>query len=276
MPMPPRRWWTDLTWPEIAAGETARWIAVLPLAAVEQHGPHLPLGTDAAIAEGYLARVAELLPDDLPAVLLPVQAIGISPEHLAFPGTLSLAPATALAGWQAIGAALHRAGLRKLVIVTSHGGNVAAADLLARDLRARHGVLAVTCSWHKLGYPEGLFGAHEVRFGIHGGEIETSLMLAFRPDLVRMELARDFASHAEDMETRFARLRATSPVGFGWMAQDLNAAGVVGNAAAATAEKGRAAADHGARAFIALLRDIEAFDMAALTPGPLGGGEGAG
>ncbi|ALK08246.1 creatininase family protein [Blastochloris viridis] len=270
--MPPRRRWLELSWTDLAAADAARWIAVLPLAAVEQHGPHLPLGTDAIIAEFYLARVEALLPDEVPAVLLPMATIGVSPEHLGFPGTLSVDAAAAVAGWIAVGEGLHRAGVRKLVIVTSHGGNVAAASLAAVELRARFGLFVVTCSWHKLGYPDRLFSADEVRFGIHGGEIETSLMLAARPELVRMAEARDFPSAAQAMEARFRRLRATSPVGFGWMAQDLNAEGVVGNAAAATADKGRAAAEFGARAFIELLRDVDAFDVAALTPGPLGGG----
>jgi creatinine amidohydrolase len=264
--MPPRRRWMELSWPDLQGADTARWIAVLPLAAVEQHGPHLPLGTDALIAEAYLKRVEAALPPDVPAVLLPVMTVGVSPEHLSFPGTLSLDAGTALAGWLAIGEGLHRAGLRKVVIVTSHGGNVASASLAAVELRARFGMLAVTCSWHKLGYPAGLFAADEIRFGIHGGDIETSLMLAARPDLVRMECARDFPSAARAMETGFTHLRATSPVGFGWMAEDLNAEGVVGNAAAATAEKGEAALSFGADAFIALLRDVDRFDVAALKP----------
>jgi creatinine amidohydrolase len=268
-PMPARRRWIELSWPDLQGADTGRWIAVLPLAAVEQHGPHLPLGTDALIAEAYLAEVEAALPADLPAVLLPVMTIGVSPEHLGFPGTLSLAAGTALAGWTAIGEGLRRAGLRKLVIVTSHGGNVAAASLAAVELRRRFGLLAVTCSWHKLGYPDGLFSPDEVRFGIHGGDIETSLMLAIRPDLVRMDRARDFPSSARAMEAEFAHLRATSPVGFGWMAQDLNPDGVAGNASAATAEKGAAALRFGANAFVALLRDVERFDVAALTPGPL-------
>lgn len=270
--MPPRRRWTELTSPDLAGADTARWIAVLPLAAVEQHGPHLPLGTDALIAEAYLARVEAALPHEVPAVLLPVLTVGVSPEHLGFPGTLSLDPANAMAAWLAIGEGLYRAGLRKLVIVTSHGGNAAAASLAAVELRARFGLMAVTCSWHKLGYPAGLFSPDEVRFGIHGGDIETSLMLAVRPDLVRLEHARNFPSTARAMETEFSQLRATSPVGFGWMAEDLNAEGVVGDASAASAQKGEAALAFGAAEFIALLRDVDRFDVDALAPGPLGGG----
>ncbi|MFZ3338646.1 MAG: creatininase family protein, partial [Xanthobacteraceae bacterium] len=112
----PLRDWMEMTWQDIVGGDTAHWIAVLPLAAVEQHGPHLPLGVDTYIAEAYLARVHGLLPDELPVTFLPVQRIGISAEHLAFPGTLTLPAATAIAAWTELGDSLARAGLRKLVL----------------------------------------------------------------------------------------------------------------------------------------------------------------
>src|ERR1700728_1974627 len=187
--MLPLRDWMEMTWQDIAGGDTSRWIAVLPLAAVEQHGPHLPLGVDTYIAEAYLARVQKLLPGDLPATFLPVQRIGVSAEHLSFPGTLTLSPTTAMAAWTELGESLARAGLRKLVLVTSHGGNVAAMELAARDLRARLGMLAVTVGWHRFGYPADAFSAEEKKHGIHGGDIETSLMLAAQPDTVRMDKA---------------------------------------------------------------------------------------
>jgi creatinine amidohydrolase len=97
--MIPKRDWTEMAWTDVAAGNTERWIAVLPVAAVEQHGPHLPLGVDSYIAEAYIARVLPLLPDDLPATFLPVQQIGFSDEHSAFPGTLSLSAHTLVAAW---------------------------------------------------------------------------------------------------------------------------------------------------------------------------------
>lgn len=262
-----KRFWTDLTTAEMGALDGADAIAILPVAAVEQHGPHLPLGTDLAIAEGYVARIVPRLPDR-PILFLPIQAVGASAEHLSFPGTLSLAPETALAAWGGIGAQVHAAGVRRLVILNTHGGNVPVIDLLARRLRERHGMLAVTASMHRFGYPEGLFSADERVHGIHGGDIETSLMLAFRPDLVRRGEARDFVPFSREMEDRFAVLRANHPVGFGWMSEDLHPSGAMGNAAAASAEKGEAAVAHGVAGFLALLEDVARFDLSGFRPVP--------
>jgi creatinine amidohydrolase len=272
MPMTlPKRAWTDMTWEEIAgAGETARrWIAVLPLAAVEQHGPHLPLGVDSFIAEGYLSRVFDILPADLPATFLPLQRIGVSIEHGEYAGTLSLSAATAVAAWTEIGESLARAGVRKLVLVTSHGGNVAAMELVARDLRARFGMLAVTVGWRRFGYPQETFSSEEKRHGIHGGDIETSIMLAARPDTVRMNKAVRATPASLDMAREFKWLSASRPAEFAWMTQDLHATGALGDATLATAAKGEAALLHGARAFVELLQEIDRFDLARLKEGPL-------
>ena len=258
--------WLNLTTHEFAADR----IAVLPAAAVEQHGPHLPVGVDTLIAEAYLERVRALLPADSPALFLPVQAVGASDEHRAFAGTLTLSPDTALRAFIEIGESVHRAGIRKLVIVSSHGGNAALIDLAARQLRVRHGMLAVHCSWSRFGYPAGLFGEAEETHGIHGGDIETSIMLAAHPDLVRRDKIADFEPGTIAMERDFTWLRADVPVGFGWMTQDLHASGAVGAATKATAAKGEAALDHGVRAFVALLDDVRRFDLARLADGPLG------
>jgi creatinine amidohydrolase len=267
----PRRNWMDMTWQDIAgaAGATVRWIAVLPLAAVEQHGPHLPLGVDTYIAEAYLARVQAQLPADLPVTFLPAQRIGVSAEHLSFPGTLTLSAATAMAAWTELGESLARAGVRKLVLVTSHGGNVAAMESVARDLRTRLGMLAVTVGWHRFGYPDGAFTAEEKKHGIHGGDIETSLMLAGKPETVRMEQAPNATPATIAMGREFKWLGAYRPAGFAWMTQDLNPTGAVGDATLATAAKGKAALDHGAKAFVELLREIDRFDLARLREGPL-------
>src|SRR5579863_867056 len=198
-PLPPRDW-TEIRWPEIGTAEPARWIAVLPLAATEQHGPHLPVGTDVMIAQAYLARVRELLPDGLPATFLPLQPVGISTEHIGYPGTLTLPTETALKSWMALGTSVARAGIKKLVIVTSHGGNSAAMTLVAQDLRADHGLLVVTTSWSRFGVPDGLFPEPELRHGIHGGAVETSIMLARHAQQVRKQAIADFRPASVAME----------------------------------------------------------------------------
>jgi len=270
--MPPKRFWTELTWTDFAAGDPANWIAVLPVSAVEQHGPHLPVGVDAMIGEGYLNEVAKLLPADIPAVFLPMQAIGKSNEHINFPGTLTLSAETVIRAWTEIGESVYRAGVRKLVLVNSHGGNVPMIDIVARDLRARLGMLAVTISWHRFGYPDELFSAQERQHGIHAAAIETSLMMAFRPDTVRTDEIRDFPPTTLAMEQEFSFLRAGSPAGFGWMAQDIQTSGAMGDASQASRDKGEACALFGARAFVELLSDVNRFELSRLPAGPLGGG----
>lgn len=268
--MLPKRDWMEMTWEDFAAPGRARWIAVLPVAAVEQHGPHLPLGTDAMIAEAYLARVRALLPAELPVTFLPVQAIGASDEHRGFPGTLTLTAKAMVEVVTEIGASVRRAGLAKLVIVTSHGGNVGAVDLAALDLRVHHGMFVATTSWHLMGYPDGLFDAGEIAHGIHAGDIETSLMLAARPDTVRRERAGDFAPLTRKLAEESKWLGVDGPARFAWMTQDLHASGAAGDATSATPQKGEAALAHGARAFIAMLRDVDRYDLARLAKGPLG------
>src|SRR5690606_23100498 len=215
--MLPKRHWIDMTWEDFRAGDTGRWIAVLPVAAVEQHGPHLPVGVDGIIAEGYLARVHKHLPGTLPVTFLPLQWLGKSDEHLAYPGTLTLSPETAIRSWIEIGEGVFRAGVRKLVIVNSHGGNSAVMEIVARDLRVRLGMLAVTASWSRFGYPDGLFSEPERTHGIHGGAIETALVRAIRPEAVREDKVADFKSEAAVMAREFKWLRPDRPAGFGWM-----------------------------------------------------------
>ncbi|MBV1706870.1 MAG: creatininase family protein [Hyphomicrobiales bacterium] len=260
--------WASLTTAQIEHIDMGEAICVLPVAAVEQHGPHLPLGTDTMIMEGYLARLLPRLPAGEPVLFLPVQSVGASREHENFPGTLSLAPDVAMRIWGDMLAQVAATGCRKLLLLNSHGGNVPVLDLVAREARAAHDVLAVTASWHRFGYPEGLFSDAERLHGIHGGDIETSLMLAFRPELVNMALADDFVPASVDMAASFTWLRANHPVGFGWMAEDLSARGAMGNAALATRAKGELAAEHAVKACLDLLQDIKKFDLARLRAGP--------
>jgi creatinine amidohydrolase len=264
----PPRDWNTISWPQASAGDAARWIAVLPLAATEQHGPHLPLETDVMIGEAYLAQLQELLPPALPVTFLPLQRIGISTEHTDFPGTQTLSTEAAMKQWMALGESVARRGVKKLVMVTSHGGNSAAMMLVAQDLRAQQGMLAVTTNWSRFGAPEGLFSEDELRHGIHGGAVETSIMLARYPQHVRKEAVADFPSSAAAMEKEFRWLSTQRPAPFAWQAQDLNPSGAVGDARQASAEKGERLLHHGARAFCELLHDVDKFDVSRLAARP--------
>jgi len=264
----PPRDWTAIAWPDVTKQDAAQWIAVLPLAATEQHGPHLPHRTDVLIAQAFLARVRELLPARIPATFLPVEEIGISTEHTDYPGTLTLSAGEALRSWTAIGENVARTGIKKLVMVSSHGGNSAAMTIVAQELRAKHGLLAVSTGWSRFGAPDGLFAPAELRHGIHGGAVETSIMLARYPHEVRHRAIANFAPSSIAMEQNYRWLSTHRPAPFAWQAQDLHPSGAAGDATQASAEKGERLLDHGARAFCDLLDDVDRFDVSALAAGP--------
>jgi len=253
--------WKDYRAPEWKTIDPMKTIAILPTAAIEQHGPHLPVGTDTIINEGLLDLLRARCPDDLDLRILPTQAVGKSNEHLWAPGTLTLTAPTALAVWTEIGLSVARAGVRKLVILNSHGGNVDLISIVGRELRVRAGMYVVKLGWGAHGLPEGLYSPQETTFGIHGGDVETSLLLAFRPDTVDMSQAQDFRSSAETA--------AISPIGgisAAWIASDLNPAGVVGEAHLGTAEKGRLTAEKMVADVIGLLRKVESQPLDGLSP----------
>ncbi len=255
--MVPRKvWWGDFPTTAYAAVDPERTIAVLPVAAIEQHGPHLPVSTDTTIMNGMLEAVIARLPDDLDIRILPVQSVGKSNEHLHAPGTLTLPATTLIEAWTELGASVARAGLRKIVFVNSHGGNEEIMGIVSRELRVRLGMLSVKTSWSRFGKPTGLYSDIEDRFGIHGGDFETSVMLHFRPDLVDMSKAEDFPSSVQRAEREFELLKPTGTHAFAWIASDLNPNGVVGEASRATAEKGRLTVAHQADGFITLLKDV--------------------
>ena len=260
----PSPYWMDRSLRDFNSRDLSQAIAILPVAAVEQHGPHLPLGVDAMIMEGCLDRALALLPQDIEAIVLPIQNIGVSLEHRDFAGTLTLRPETAARLLGDIAEGVFRTGVRKIVLMNSHGGNSALLSQVALDLRSRFTALAVTCSWSRFGYPEGLFDPEEILHGVHGGDIETSLMLAFRPDLVDMSQARDFTPSSLEFEREFRWLRADRPAGFGWMAQDLSQEGAMGAASRADAMRGSKLADYWAASFVELLRDVANFDLMRL------------
>jgi len=249
-------WWGEFKSADFNAIDPENTIAILPLAATEQHGPHLPLNTDTSIMKGMLRMLSQALPDNTDIRCLPVQAICKSDEHLDFAGTLHLPAELLIANLDSIIASTAATGIRKIVLITSHGGNEEVMGIVARNARLNHDMLAVKTSWGRFSTPDDLFSAREKEYGIHGGDYETSLMLHFRPKLVDMSQAKDFASSSEKAAEQFKHLKPQSPHSFAWLAQDLNVEGVVGEAHLATAEKGKAAAEHQVSGLIELLEDV--------------------
>ncbi len=258
--MTPRRkiWWHEFSAREFDGLDPMRTIAILPTAAVEQHGPHLPVGVDTYLNLGCLELLAERAPAGLNLRILPVQQIGKSNEHVWARGTVSGAAHTLIELWTGIGQSVSRAGVKKLVIINSHGGNVSMIDIVARELRVREQMLVVKTAWTSFAGPGGLLSDREQRHGIHAGDLETSMMLHFRPELVDMGRAEDFASIAARDEQHFTHLRPTGPHAYAWIASDLNPSGAVGNAANASAERGRAFADAQVTGMLELLAEVAA------------------
>ncbi|SNY90913.1 creatinine amidohydrolase [Cohaesibacter sp. ES.047] len=251
-----KAYWRDMGRDDFSKPGLEGAVAVLPIAAIEQHGPHLPLGTDAILAEGYMERVVADLPSDLDLIFLPVQQIGWSEEHLDGTGTLTSSWKHLLPVWLDICLSVKRAGIQRLILINSHGGNVPLMEILMQDLRVHHGMLVSATNWLRFGYPADVFDLDEISFGIHGGDVETSLMLALAPELVSMQKADDFSSAQRLISGKNEHLRYYGRKAMGWMATDLNAEGVTGNATAATAEKGEKLLAHITKAFIDYAREV--------------------
>jgi creatinine amidohydrolase len=270
MAAPSSRFWADLASTDFAGLDPATAVAVLPVGAIEQHGPHLPLAVDQCLVDGILANALPKLPAGCPVLVLPTQQVGYSPEHADFPGTLTLPVDIVIATWVALGESVARAGLKKLLVFNSHGGQASLLDIVARELRVRCGLIVYGCSWWNLPLDEAnaRFPPEEHRFGVHAGAIETSLMLALRPDTVRMEQARDFASTSRQRAASYPVLGNGRSAKLGWAMQDYNPQGAAGNAAAASAEKGRVLLEAAGRELARLLQELSALPLSTLAPPP--------
>ena len=239
-------------------------VAVLPIGATEQHGPHLPLSVDSDINIGIVDETVNLLcKGNLPILFLPTMPIGKSTEHLDFPGSLSFSTQTLISMWMEIGECVAASGVRRLVLFNSHGGQLAPMDIVARDLRVKYGLLTFSCNWFGLGLPQGLISEHENRYGIHAGELETSIMLHLHGPKCRMDKAQNFKSHIEYLNTETRHLGLGPGGKIGWKTGDLNIHGACGNATAGTAETGRKAVEFVAAQFAAMLEEVHSYDMSS-------------
>ena len=270
----PSRWWAEVSAHDFAkaqgSGLAADTVAVLPVGAVEQHGPHLPLGVDAMLIEGVVKETLPQLPARLPVLFLPPQNIGFSVEHSNYAGTLSLSPATLIALWTELGACVARAGIKKLLLLNGHGGQVSMMDIVARELRIQHGLLVYSASWFGLvdDAANQQFCAHEHRFGVHGGEVETSMLLHLAPQTVHMGRAMNFASTSEDRASKYRWIGNGRSAKLGWAIEDYNPAGAAGNAAAATAERGAAMVKSSAQGLVELLQEIHDLPLSTVQNQP--------
>ena len=243
-------------------------VAVLAVGATEQHGPHLPLTTDTIIGEGIVAAALEQVSDKVTALALPALPYGDSIEHAAYPGTVSLNPQTLFDVWLQIGESVARTGVLKLVIFNSHGGQIHLLDSVAKQLRVKHGMLVVKANYMQFEIFADLFNAKELQFGLHGGAIETSVMLHLRPDLVRIDKAADFRSSLEGIIADQPHLSADSDATFAWAIQDLNPMGVCGDATQANADLGRTVAERASRILANMIEETATFSLTSLNSKP--------
>ena len=273
------RFWSNLSsrqFSQVAASaDIAQVVAVLPVAATEQHGPHLPVSVDTTLIEGVIQATLPHLAPGLPVLFMPTQAIGKSNEHIRFPGTLSLSAQTLINVWIELGACVARTGIKKLVLLNSHGGQVSVMDIVARDLRTAHDLIVFSTNWYTLPLGAdvlGLFPPDEHRFGIHAGDIETSMMLALEEKSgdrhVDMRQARDFKSTAQDRAAKYPILGNGSSAKLAWQMQDYNAMGAAGNAASATAVKGHALIDAAGIQLAKLFQEVSDLPLSTLNPTP--------
>jgi creatinine amidohydrolase len=270
------RFWSDLTGLDFAQLQASpdidQVVAVLPVAATEQHGPHLPLSVDTSLVNGVIEAALPHLSAGLPILILPTQAIGKSNEHACFPGTLTLSAETVIRVWMELGECVAKVGIKKLVLFNSHGGQVSVMDIVARDLRVKHDLMVFSSNWYTMPFPpevEGLFTSEEYRFGIHAGDMETSMMLALLPQFVDMAQARDFKSSSQTRSLRYPILGNGKSAKLGWQMQDYNAMGAAGNATLATAEKGRAVIEASAQQLALMLGEISSLPLSTLVAAPV-------
>jgi creatinine amidohydrolase len=233
--IPDARSFAYLNWKQVDALSRDETLLVLPTAAIEQHGHHLPLATDTLINNLLLGHALAALPAELPIYALPPVCYGKSNEHIGFPGTLSVSAATFMAVLRDLGASVASAGFKKLVLYNTHGGNASLIDVMARDLRAEFGLRTFALQGSGGIQFKGL-SVQERAYGFHAGEVETALLLAGIPELV--DKSAYTVNYIADVSKPGALLPEGGPATFAWLTRDIAESGVLGDPRPATAENG--------------------------------------
>ena len=233
--IPDSRNFAYLNWKQVEALPKDSTLLILPTAAIEQHGHHLPLATDTLINNLLLGKALEKLPAEISVYALPPVCYGKSNEHIGFPGTLSVSASTFMAVVRDIGASLAASGFKKLVLYNTHGGNSSLVDVMARDLRADFG-LRTFALYGSAGFGFDGVSAQEKAYGFHAGEIETAFLLSATPGLV--DTSAYTINYIAQIDQPDLLRPENSSATFAWLTRDIAASGVMGDPTPATAENG--------------------------------------
>lgn len=249
--------WLRLTAEELKKLSASGSIAIQPIGAIEQHGPHLPLGTDTIIAEAVAIEALER--SNVPTIRLPTITVALSSEHLWAPGTLSFSVETLLLVLKDLGASLARAGIKRLVFLNGHGGNSALLRVACREIRVEHGILTF------LAHPQlprdqgGTTGLDsEFGFAIHAGAGETSLMLHIAPESVHLE--RGHAALPLWLND-YEYIGFGKEISFGWTSNDFDASGIIGDPTLASADHGKILFESAVERFTSVLDEVARFQF---------------
>ena len=259
--IPPERFFAYLTWQEIDKMTNKKnTVIIQPIGAIEQHGYHLPLVVDSAISQGVLGKALELLPSDIPAFALPTLYYGKSNEHTGFPGTISLSATTLGSLLAEVATSIYQAGFRKLILMNSHGGQPQIMEIVARDLHQIYPDFSIFpfFTWRVPNITNQLLTEKEQELGIHGGDAETSLMLALLPEQVRMDLA--IKEYPRDLAPN-SLLSMEGKLPFAWLTKDLSQSGVMGDPTVASKEKGDRILNSLVEGWIKVIKDVHRFQQ---------------
>jgi len=254
--------WMSLTTRDFSDGEGRDSVGVLLVGSIEQHGPHLPLSTDSVIGEGLLKKSFEHVPSGSIVIKLPTLSVGSSPEHSDFPGTISYPPELLIEIVVEIGRQAKSCGMRKLLVVNSHGGNSSSLDIASMKLRSELKLLVVKVDYFRFPKPKQIdLPDCEWNHGLHGGALETSMMMALEPDLVRMGELQNNTSWLEELASKHRRIGKDRAVSLYWMASDLNHSGTVGDATLASSEMGALLIEYYSRCLAEVMMDVSEIDL---------------